>query len=224
MKLAPVVAFLIGAVAVAGIGWFSPPQHLLDRWTASWCDCPGPLKVSKITLNEQKRQQKLIVSSITFDASASTEEPLFIARPDNLPDMLWRLISTQKTISVPVTVDYFVDLSIMSDADLRWDEQSATLTVERPAVSLRAPQVLGSQARVEVANGFVLWVTGAEEKLTEAALTGLTANAESAARRPKPMENANTAADRQLAQTFLTPLRAAGIADAKVVVRVRESG
>jgi hypothetical protein len=83
---------------------------------------------------------------------------------------------------------------------------------------LRGPQIAGIAAKVEVSNGFVLWVSGAEEKLTETALAALTANAEEAARRDKPMAQANADADRSVARTFELPLRAAGFPDAKVVV------
>jgi len=218
MKAGWIGGFVAGALGIAAVGWFAPPQPLIDRMVDAHCDCPGPLVVARAALKEQKREQQLLVSSIRFDASAVTEEPLFMARPDGVPDLVWKLVSTRKSVKVPVMIDYVVDLATMGDADLVWDEASATLTVRRPAVAVRGPQIAGIAAKVEVSNGFVLWVTGAEEKLTETALAALTANAEQAARRDKPMAEANAAADRALARTFELPLRAAGFADARVVV------
>lgn len=212
---------LAGAVGIAAIGWFAPPQPLLDRWQDRYCDCPGPLVVARAALKEQKREQQLLVSSIRFDASAVTEEPLFVSRPEGMPDLFWQLISTRKSVRVPVTVDYVVDLGSMTDADLSWDEASRTLTVRRPAVALRGPQMNGLEAQVEVTNGFVLWISGAEEKLTETALAALTANADAAARGDKPMGRANKDADLAVARTFELPLRAAGFSDAKVIVGTR---
>lgn len=218
MKAGWIGGFVAGALGIAAWGWVAPPQPLIDRVLDANCDCPGPLVVARAALKEQKREQQLLVSSIVFDASAVTEEPLFMARPEGLPDLLWELISTRKSVRVPVTIDYVVDLGAMTDTDLAWDEASATLTVRRPKVTVRGPQVAGIAAKVEVSNGFVLWVSGAEAKLTETALAALTANAEAAARGEKPMAKAASDADRALARTFELPLRAAGFADAKVVV------
>jgi hypothetical protein len=208
---------LVGAAAVAAWGWFAPPRPLLDHLAASYCDCPGPLVVARLTLKEQQRERQLLVSSISFDATAVTEEPLFIERPERMPDFLWELISARKTIEMPVTVDYVVDLEAMTPKDLVWDEPSQTLTVRRPQLQLRKPQLSGG-ARVAVTNGFVLWVSGAEEKLTETALAAIVANADKAARGEKPMARANTDADQSLARTFELPLRAAGHPKARVVV------
>lgn len=210
--------FLIGALGVAAIGWFVPPQPLLDRWQARYCDCPGPLKIAQSTMTEARRERQLLVSSISFDSRAVTEEPLLIPRPEGLPDLLWDLVSTSKTILAPTRVDYVVDLEAMTDADLKWDEASQTLTVRRPPVTLRKPQLLGG-AKVEVRNGFVLWVSGAEEKLTEAAIAALVSNAESAARGEKPMTKAEDDADRAFARTFEGPLRIAGHDKVRVVVK-----
>lgn len=221
MKAGWIGGFLAGALGVAAWAWVAPPELLVERVVQANCDCPGPLVVARAALQEQKREQQLLVSSIRFDASAVSEEPLFSARPDGVPDLLWQLISTRTSVKVPVTIDYVVDLGAMGDADLQWDEAAGTLTVRRPAVSLRGPQIAGIAAKVEVSNGFVLWISGAEEKLTETALAALTANAEAAARREKPMAEANADADRALARTFELPLRAAGFADAKVVVTRR---
>ncbi len=218
MKAGWIGGLLAGALGIAAWGWIAPPQALVDRVVAANCDCPGPLVVARAALKEQKREQQLLVSSIRFDASAVTEEPLFMARPDGVPDLLWQLISTRKSVRVPVTIDYVVDLGGMADTDLSWDEAGQTLTVRRPAITLRGPQIAGIAAKVEVSNGFVLWVSGAEEKLTETALAALTANAEEAARRDKPMAQANADADRSVARTFELPLRAAGFPNAKVVV------
>jgi hypothetical protein len=218
MKLGWIGGFLAGALGIAAWGWVAPPRALVDRVVAANCDCPGPLVVARAALKEQKREQQLLVSSIRFDASATTEEPLFTARPDGMPDILWQLISTRTSVKVPVTIDYTVDLADMSDADLSWDEPSRTLTVRRPELALRGPQIAGIAARVEVSNGFVLWISGAEEKLTETALAALTANAEAAARRDKPIAQANADADQAIARTFELPLRAAGFRDAEVKV------
>jgi hypothetical protein len=209
--------FLAGALGIAAIGWFAPPQPLLDRWQSRYCDCPGPLKVAQSTMTEARRERQLLVSSISFDSRAVTEEPLLIPRPEGVPDLLWDLVSTSKTILAPTRVDYVVDLEAMTEADLGWDEASQTLSIRRPPVTLRKPQLLGG-AKVEVRNGFVLWVSGAEEKLTETALGALVANAESAARGEKPMAKANDDADRALARTFEVPLRAAGHGKVRVVV------
>ena len=113
MKAGWLTGFAAGALGVAAVGWFAPPQPLINRVIGAHCDCPGPLVVARAALQEQKREQQLLVSSIRFDASAVTEEPLFIARPDGVPDLLWRLISTRKSVQVPVTIDYVVDLSAM---------------------------------------------------------------------------------------------------------------
>lgn len=211
---------LVGAFAVAAWGWFSAPQPLLDRWQSRYCDCPGPLKVAQSTLSESRRERQLLVSSITFDSRAVTEEPLLMPRPEGVPEILWNLVSTSKTILAPTRIDYVVDLDAMTEKDLAWDEPTGTLTVVRPPVTLRKPQLLGG-AKVEVRNGFVLWISGAEEKLTEVAIAALLANAEAAARREKPMAKAAEDADAALARTFALPLVAAGFPDARVVVTTR---
>ncbi|MGL6042916.1 MAG: hypothetical protein ACRC1J_03250, partial [Sandaracinobacteroides sp.] len=135
-------------------------------------------------------------------------------------DFLWELISARKTVELPVRIDYVVDLEAMTDADLAWDKATSTLTVQRPEVTLRKPQLDGG-ARVAVSNGFVLWVSGAEEKLTEVALASVAANAEKAARGEKPMRKASSDADAALARTFELPLHAAGHPQARVVVTQR---
>jgi Protein of unknown function (DUF4230) len=127
-------------------------------------------------------------------------------------------LTARKTLIMPGTVRYGVDLARLRRSSLAWDEASRTLSVTLPPLELSGPEIDLNQVQESSEGGLVMALAGSEKDLD-------TANRQSAqdelmrqAREPGPMRLARSAAMRDVARAFALPLRAAGI-EASVAVR-----
>jgi hypothetical protein len=126
-------------------------------------------------------------------------------------------LTAQKTLIVPGTVRYQVDLGQLDQDDVRWDADAQTLSITLPPISLSDPEMDPAGA-VEYRDGaFVMAVTDAETALDAANWKAAKAEILAQARAQTPMKLAETAARQAVARSFAMPLKAAGI-DAKVTV------
>ncbi|HEX8240882.1 MAG TPA: DUF4230 domain-containing protein [Allosphingosinicella sp.] len=127
-------------------------------------------------------------------------------------------LTARKTLIMPGTVRYGIDLSRLRRSSLAWDEASRTLTVTLPPLELSGPEIDLNQIQESSEGGLVMALAGSEKELD-------TANRQAAqdalmrqARDPAPMQLARGAAMRNVARAFALPLRSAGI-EASVAVR-----
>lgn len=127
-------------------------------------------------------------------------------------------LTARKTLIMPGTVRYGVDLSRLRRSSLAWDEKTRTLSVTLPPLELSGPEIDLNQVRESSEGGFVMALAGSEATLDRANRQSAQDELMRQARAPEPMSQARRAAMRDVARAFALPMRASGI-DASVAVR-----
>jgi hypothetical protein len=125
--------------------------------------------------------------------------------------------STQKTLIMPGTVRYEVDLAKLTARDLMWDGATKTLSVRLPGIEVDGPQVDLAAIREYGSGGVLATFTDAEHRLDEANRRAGQQELLRQAREPTALRLARDATRRALENNFALPLRAAGV-DARVTV------
>jgi hypothetical protein len=185
------------ALLVGGLWW------LVGAWQ-SWRDGPQPETIVSASLDALKEQNVLV----PFTAR-------FVADPTSRIRKLG--LTAQKTLIVPGTVRYELDLGALAAKDLVWDAKAGMLTVFLPPLRLAGPDMDPAGA-VEYRDGaLVLAVTDAEKQLDAANWKAAREEIMAQARGATPMRLAESAAISAVRNNFALPLRAAGV-EAKVVV------
>ena len=127
-------------------------------------------------------------------------------------------LSAKKTLIMPGTVRYEVDLGKLKQSDLEWDAASNALTVTLPPLRLAGPEI-DIDAISEFRDGTILLtLTDAEAALDAANRKAAQDELIKQAKGPTPMRLAEGAARAAIEQSFAMPLKAAGI-EAKVTAR-----
>ena len=127
-------------------------------------------------------------------------------------------LSAKKTLIMPGTVRYEVDLGKLKPSDLDWDAATNALTVTLPPLRLAGPEI-DIDAISEFRDGTILLtLTDAEAALDAANRKAAQDELIKQARGTTPMRLAQGAARTAIEQSFAMPLKAAGI-DAKVTAR-----
>ena len=127
-------------------------------------------------------------------------------------------LTARKTLIMPGTVRYGVDLSRLRRSSLAWEERSRTLTVTLPPLELSGPEIDLNQVQESSEGGFVMALAGSEATLDRTNRQAAQDELMRQARAPEPMGQARRAAMREVARSFALPMRASGI-DASVAVR-----
>lgn len=127
-------------------------------------------------------------------------------------------LTARKTLIMPGTVRYGVDLARLRRSSLAWDEASATLSVTLPPLELSGPEIDLNQIQESSEGGLVMALAGSEKTLDRANRQRAQDELMRQAREPGPMRLARSAAMRDVARAFALPLRAAGV-EASVAVR-----
>jgi hypothetical protein len=127
-------------------------------------------------------------------------------------------LTASKTLTVPATVRYGLDLTRLRRSDLAWDSPTRTLTVTLPPLEIAGPRLDLGAAREQSEGGFVMAFSGSEHALDETNRKNATDELLRQARAPAALEAARGAALKLVASSFALPLRAAGV-DASVAVR-----
>ncbi len=127
-------------------------------------------------------------------------------------------LEAKKTLIMPGTVRYELDLAKLKPSDLDWDAATNALTVTLPPLRLAGPEI-DIDAISEFQGGMILLtLTDAEKTLDAANRKAAQEELIKQAKGATPMRLAQTAARNAIEQSFAMPLRAAGI-DAKVAAR-----
>jgi hypothetical protein len=132
-------------------------------------------------------------------------------------------LTARKTLIMPGTVRYEVDLGKLGPEDLSWNEGNKELTVTLPQIEIAGPQVDLNAIREYDGGGLLMRLTNAEERLDEANRKAAQAELLRQAKAPTPMRIAREATRRAVERNFALPLRAAGL-DAHVNVRFPDEG
>ena len=131
-------------------------------------------------------------------------------------------LSAKKTLIMPGTVRYEVDLGKLKQSDLDWDAANNALTVTLPPLRLAGPEI-DIDAISEFRDGTILLtLTDAEASLDAANRKAAQDELIKQAKGPTPMRLAEGAARAAIEQSFAMPLKAAGI-EAKVTARFADT-
>lgn len=131
-------------------------------------------------------------------------------------------LQAKKTLIMPGTVRYELDLAKLQQTDLDWDATTNALTVTLPPLRLAGPEI-DIDAISEFRDGVILLtLTDAEQALDAANRKAAQDELIKQAKGTTPMRLAQGAARNAIEQNFAMPLRAAGI-DAKVTARFRDA-
>jgi hypothetical protein len=199
---------LIGAVVVALLlGFALGGAGLLDRILGG----PDPKVIATSSLESMRAQNRLSVFVARYVSVTS-------ARQSRLG------LSTERTLILPGDVRYELDLSKLTQDDVRWDKGSGTLFVRLPDVEIAGPEVDLAHAREYGSGGLLATFTNAEEGLDEANRAKAVADLRNQARGEVPMHLAREAARQAVERSFAMPLKAAGFSDAKVVAKFPQEG
>lgn len=196
LALAIVIAGALVALALvfAGTlkGWFTPDD---------------PETVAAASLEGLREQNVLVPFTARYVAVVtSRQEQLGLA--------------AQKTLIMPGTVRYELDLASLGEEDLAWDAESGTLTVTLPPLRLAGPEIDLAGIREYRDGRLLLWLTDAEQTLDAANEAAARSELLEQAGGEVPMRLARGAAARAIESSFTLPLRAAGL-DARVRVVFR---
>ena len=127
-------------------------------------------------------------------------------------------LEAKKTLIMPGTVRYELDLGKLRQSDLDWDAGTNALTVTLPPLRLAGPEI-DIDAISEFRDGVILLtLTDAEQTLDAANRKAAQEELIKQAKGTTPMRLARNAARTAVEQSFAMPLKAAGI-DAKVTAR-----
>lgn len=131
-------------------------------------------------------------------------------------------LSAKKTLIMPGTVRYEIDLGKLKQSDLDWDATTNALTVTLPPLRLAGPEI-DIDAISEYRDGeILLTLTDAERTLDAANRKRAQEELIAQAKGATPMRLAQGAARTAVEQSFAMPLKAAGI-DAKVTARFADA-
>lgn len=166
---------------------------------------PDPEAIATAALLSVRDQGRIVPFSARFVSVASASETHLG-------------LTARKTLIMPGTVRYGVDLARLRRSSLAWDEASRTLTVTLPPLELSGPEIDLNQVQESSEGGLVMALAGSEKELDSANRQAAQDELMRQAREPRPMQLARAAAMRDVARAFALPLRAAGI-EASVAVR-----
>ena len=189
----PLAALLLGT----SIGFLLRPDSLAAR--------PDPQAIANMALLSVRDQGRLTPFIGRFVAVVTATESVFG-------------LDARKTLIMPGTVRYSVDLGRLRRQNLAWDEATKTLTVTLPPLEISGPDIDLNEVQEYSEGGIVMALTDAERTLDQANRRSAQEELMRQARARIPASQARNAAMRDVARSFAMPLRTAGI-DASVAVR-----
>jgi hypothetical protein len=190
------LAIMAGVLAILGaLSWL-----LLSQFESSFT--PDPVSIASASLDGLREQNRLTVFSASYNATVTTT----VTRMG---------LSARKTLIMPGSVRYEVDLAKLDADNVRWDEASKTLSVEIPPIEIARPEVQIDRIQSYDDGGILMALTDAEKTLDQANRKKGVAELAKQAKNPLQMRLARDAARRAVESSFALPLRAAGL-DAKV--------
>jgi hypothetical protein len=190
----PWLLFLVTLAALAWF-WFLKPEKLGD-----------PLATSLVAFEKQNR---LTVFSAELAPVVASDDSRFLG-----------LVKSKQVAVIPARVDYTLDLAAMNRDRLAWSEETKTLDVQLPALTLSRPNL--DEARAQYLREGVFITREAQDKLNRNTTLLAEQQATKAAANPVLMGIARGAAKDAIRQNLAIPLQVAGYGD--VTVRVRFDG
>ena len=163
---------------------------------------PDPVSIANASLTNLQEQKRLTVFSASYNATVTTT--------------LNKLgLSARKTLIMPGTVRYELDLARLGADDVRWDARDDTLYVEMPAIEIARPEVHIGQIQTYDDGGILMALTDAENVLDQANRKKGVEELAKQAQNPVQIRLARESARRAVRHNFVVPLQAAGV-EAKI--------
>lgn len=191
-------------VVALGVGYVVAPRELLDgevRHTGIFT--VDTTKVLATTVESLREENKLLVFSYKGTAKVQAGRTV-----------LW-LFGGEQELIVPAVVSYYLDLSDLSLADVRYDERAKLVTVKLPKVTLG--DIAFQPESATTINGGVLTFSDEQvEALRKANYTKARRAMIAQAQQPGLLNSAKRQARANVENYFAIPLRIAGLPDVKV--------
>jgi hypothetical protein len=169
---------------------------------------PSPVTIASASVEGLREQNKLSAFQASYVAVVTSTQS--------------RLgLSTERTIIMPGTVDYEVDLSQLTKRDVVWDAKTKTLGITLPPLTASVPRIDLGRIREYGKSGLLGTFTDAGKQLDDLNRTAGQKELTRQAYLPEPMKLAREATRRAVQRSFAMPLKAVGI---EATVRVRFAG
>jgi hypothetical protein len=175
-----------------------------------WFGGPDPESIATASLQSMREQARLTAFEARFVAVVTSSQSRFG-------------LTAQKTLIMPGSVRYEVDLARLQQRDVSWDKASGTLAITLPGLEISRPEIHMNEVREYGGGGVLAALTDAENKLDQANRNAGQTELVRQAKQPMPLRLAREAARKAVERNFAMPLKAAGI-DAEVTVRFRDEG
>lgn len=204
-------SFLIkfgGALALIAL-FFAGGLWVVQSYITARVD-PDPVTIATASIQGLREQNKLSAFQASYVAVVTSTQSRFG-------------LSTERTVIMPGTVDYEVDLSKLTRRDVVWDAKSKTLGVTLPQPMPSAPRININAIKTYGRDGVLGTFTDVGSQLDNTNRVAAQKELASQALQPEPMKLAREATRRAVEQSFALPLKAAGL-DAKVRVRFAGEG
>lgn len=173
-------------------------------------DGPAPETVVESSLQGLREQNVLVPFSARFVSVATSKQK--------------RLgLSAQKTLILPGSVRYEVDLSKLTKDSVEWDSSTNSLTITLPPIRIAGPEVDLRNIREYGEGGILMALTDAETTLDDANINAARLDLLNQAKAGPAMKLAKDAARTAVENNFEMPLRAVGV-EAKVTARFADEG
>ncbi len=194
-RWAPAIILLGVLLLLGALAW-----ALFDRVESSIS--PDPVSIANASLTNMQEQNRLTVFSASFNATVTTT--------------LTKLgLSARKTLIMPGSVRYELDLAKLDADNVRWDARDNTLYVEIPAIEIARPEVQIERIQTYDDGGILMALTDAENVLDQANRRKGVEELARQAQNPVQLRLAREAARRAVRHNFAVPLQAAGV-EAKI--------
>jgi hypothetical protein len=189
----PIAALLLGGIS----GYLLKPN--------AGAGAPDPQRIANDVLLSVRDHGRLTPFAGRFVAVVTAKESRFG-------------LDARKTLIMPGTIRYSVDLSRLKRRDLDWDRETSTLSVTLPSLEISGPDIDLNEVQEYSEGGIVMALTDAEQTIDQANHRSAQEDLMRQARARLPLSQARNVAMRSVARSFAMPLRAAGI-EASVAVR-----
>ena len=155
------------------------------------------------TLDALQEQNRLLTFTNTSTATVTTTQSRYG-------------LSAKKTLIVKGVMRYEVDMTKLTNDDVRWDAASKTLSVRIPPIEVAPPQIDLNSIQEYGEGGILRSLTNVDDALDAANRAKAQTQLVSQAQSPVLMDLARAASKKAVAKNFEVPLKAAGI-DAVIV-------
>jgi len=197
------VIIAVAVLASIVLGWSLWPKPEVPAMVVSRIIPPEPKgpdvqTVVAVSLKAVKAQNKIVPMEAHYVAVVTSDETRL------------GIFHSRNTLILPGVFRYVVDLSKVEQSDVRWDAANRSLRVKLPPVELDGPSIDMTKSKV-YSDGVLTSFTSVDEGLQQRNREEARKQLVQQAGAENVMRMARNAAMRAVEQTFLLPMRAAGL-------------